>query len=125
MSMAHTVFMVDDSKTARMMAKHWITAQFPGIQVIEAGSGEEAVTLFEQLPPIFTALLDYNMPGMRGVDLAAKLQEQFPEARLLLVTANIQEAVQEQARTLGIEFVPKPLNPPKIKKILDSVGTAS
>lgn len=118
-----TVFLVDDSKTARMMTKHWIKAQFPDHQVFEAGSGEEAVEMLDQLPSKFTAILDYNMPGMRGIELAQEIQQRFPDARVLLCTANIQDAVRNKAAAIGIEFVPKPMTPPKVKQILQAAGS--
>lgn len=116
--MSKTVLLVDDSTTARMMAKHWIKAQFPDLEILEAASAEDAIAMFADLPETFTGILDYNMPGMRGIELAEKMMARFPQARVLLCTANIQDAVREKAAAVGIEFVPKPLNPPKIKKLL-------
>lgn len=121
--MSQTVLLVDDSKTARMMAKHWISAQFPDTTVIEADSGEDAIAQFDALPAQFTGLIDYNMPGLRGIELAEKMLVRFPESRILLCTANIQDAVRSKAEALGIEFVAKPLTPPKIKTILSAAGS--
>ena len=112
------LLMVDDSKTARMMAKHWIAAQFPEIKVFEAQNGEEALAWAEQETEPFLAVLDYNMPGMAGLELAEKLQNLFPGLKMALVTANIQDTIRERAKSMGVFFVPKPLNPPKIKMLI-------
>ena len=82
-------------------------------EVIEAGNGEEALTKTESVQ-VTIAILDLNMPGMDGLVLAEKLRQRFPEAKMGLLTANIQELVRKKANALGVTFIPKPITEEKI-----------
>ncbi len=113
-----SLLIVDDSKAARMMLKHWLKAIRPKIETVEAGSGEEAVPLISSLSPDSFAILDYNMPGMNGIDLAKKVLSIVPPGRVALCTANIQETIQRRALDLGIVYVSKPLNAGKVHEVL-------
>lgn len=108
-----TILIVDDSKMSRMMIKKIVTTHFPDWCIHEAGSGEEALQLVAgQRIDIMT--LDVNMPGMDGITLGARLRETFPEARISLVTANIQSAVKEKAKAANLQFIPKPITEERI-----------
>ncbi len=115
------VLIVDDSKAARMMLKHWVQALRPGCEVLEAGNADEAVGVVDQLEGDAIAIIDYNMPGENGVALAERLSAHLPVARMFLVTANIQEAVRKKAAALGMGYMAKPLNPQKVSAILSSL----
>jgi CheY-like chemotaxis protein len=96
-----------------MLIRAIITHADPQAQVIEASNGEEALAKVETAQ-VSMATLDLNMPGMDGLLLAAKLLEKFPNAKIGLLTANIQEAVRQKASTLGIGFISKPITEEKI-----------
>ena len=65
-----TVLVVDDSKVSRMVIKAHILAMHPHWQVVEAGTGDEAVELGAGSVPDYCTV-DVNMPGMPGTDAAA------------------------------------------------------
>ena len=112
------VLIVDDSKAARMMLKHWVKAARPNCEIVEAGSGEEALGLLSSLTEDTLAVLDYNMPGITGIELATRILEKLPNGQVTLCTANVQEAIRQKARDLGIRYVAKPLNPGKVRELL-------
>ena len=64
-----------------------ILAQHPEeFEVVgEAGSGEEAVQLVEQLKPDLL-VLDVAMPKMNGVEVTRKVAQNFPEVRVLILS---------------------------------------
>lgn len=101
------VLLVDDSRVARLSLRRSIGALLPEATIVEAGSADEAVAVAAQTPPD-TALIDFNMPGRNGLELAEELRTAYPSLRMALVTANIQDAVAERARALGMTFIPKP-----------------
>lgn len=113
MTVSKTVLVVDDSKMSRMMIKRIITEHFPEWRVIEAGNGTEALTVTEG-EHIDIMTLDVNMSGMNGLELGEKLHERFPEAKISLVTANIQSAMREKARASKMQFIPKPITEERI-----------
>lgn len=114
------VLVVDDSSLARMMIRNLIAQSFPDWQVLETKSADEALAQVQGVNPA-VALIDYNMPGMNGLDLALKLMEIHPTLQLHLVTANIQEKMQQRAEAAGIGFITKPVSLEKLRK---AFGTA-
>ncbi len=57
-----------------------------GHQVIEAGSGEEALQLIAQHPDIDLIITDQAMPGMTGSQLIDALRSERPEVPVILAT---------------------------------------
>lgn len=112
-----TVLVVDDSSLVRLMMQKIFSQSFPDWRVLEAKTGEEALEAVQTATP-HLALIDFNMPGLNGIDLAVQLQEKFPALSIHLVTANVQQKMQERAEALGIGFIKKPVTPEKITSII-------
>lgn len=110
---------VDDSRLARMMMRDVLGRQSPDSQVVEAGNPQEALALLER-ESFDMALLDLNMPGMNGLELASRIQEIAPATRLILVTANIQDQVRQRAEGMGVRFLDKPVNDTKMAALLSA-----
>ena len=120
---AKSVLVVDDSRVARMMVRAIIEDNRPGWRVAEAASGEEAVTAAAANHPDFV-ILDVNMPGIGGLVAARQLLAIQPGVAIALLTANIQDAVREQAADLGVAFIAKPIRPAPLLAFLDEGTTA-
>jgi CheY-like chemotaxis protein len=106
--MTTTILIVDDSKLARIVAGKAVTALQPDWERVEAGSADEALELLANRR-IDVALLDFNMPGKNGIELAAEMRKVLPEMPIALITANIQDEVIESAKAVGAAFVAKPV----------------
>jgi DNA-binding NarL/FixJ family response regulator len=89
--------------------------------VIEAGSGAE---LFRKLTDstIQIAIIDFNMPGDNGLDVAAKLRSERPDVHIAIITANAQDAVVAGIRALDAAFMPKPLEEEQMVRFLTSTA---
>jgi len=74
-----TVLLVDDSATFREYMKALLTAQ--RLQVIEEADGKAALDAVSQ-SDIALIITDYEMPGMDGVTLTARLRAGHPASRL-------------------------------------------
>jgi CheY-like chemotaxis protein len=105
----------DDSRMSRMMLKKIISTSHPDWRIIEAENGEEAVNKAEG-QDLQIILLDFNMPIMDGGQAAEKLRPSFPKAKIAFLTANVQESIQQLAKDLQIDFIPKPITEEKIKQ---------
>ncbi|PCJ47413.1 MAG: response regulator [Moraxellaceae bacterium] len=103
------ILVVDDSMVSRLMIKQIVNDSFPDWLVIDAANGDDALAATEENQDIDIALLDYNMPGMNGLELAEKIQSTHPIPRMALLTANIQDHVKAQAESLGLSFINKPI----------------
>jgi CheY-like chemotaxis protein len=106
--MTITVLIVDDSKLARIVATKALTGLQPDWARQEASNAEEALAAVAG-GAIDVALLDYNMPGRNGIDLAAELRAMHPMMPIAVITANVQDEVLMRARAIEAAFVTKPL----------------
>jgi CheY-like chemotaxis protein len=106
--MTVTIMVVDDSKLARIVAGRTILALQPDWTRVEAGNAEEALKLVAG-QQIDVAVLDFNMPGQDGLELAAMLRGAHPTMPIAIITANIQDEIIARARAVNATFVSKPL----------------
>jgi CheY-like chemotaxis protein len=106
--MTVTVLIVDDSKLARIVAAKNIHALQPDWERIEASNADEALTAAAG-GKIDLAVLDYNMPGKNGLELAAELRALYPTMPLAVITANVQDEIISRARAVNATFVAKPV----------------
>lgn len=118
--MEKRVLIVDDSMVSRMLLRGLILERQPDWEISEARNADEALAKVNgNSPDLIT--LDIGMPGMDGLELAARLNEKCPESRLAVVTANIQDSIRRRIQGLGILFVAvveKPATPAAVDKML-------
>ncbi|GAB4088864.1 response regulator [Hydrogenophaga soli] len=116
--MVKRVLIVDDSRVSRMMIKARMQALHPDWEFLEAGSGDEALTLLDTSVPDFLTM-DMNMPGLNGFDAAEQVATKAPSVCMVMLTANIQESSHVRAQAMGLKFVRKPITDASIKEVLD------
>lgn len=103
-----TVLIVDDSKLARIVAGKALAALQPEWAKLEASGGDEALALL-QGEDADVALIDFNMSGKDGLELASDLRVLRPDMPIAIITANIQDEIIARAREIGAAFVAKPV----------------
>jgi CheY-like chemotaxis protein len=106
--MGYRVLVVDDSKLARMAVAKALTALHPDWSRVEAANAEEALA-FAKSDSFDLAIIDYNMPGRDGLELAAEMLALKPDMPLAVISANHQVEVVTRAREVGATFLQKPL----------------
>jgi DNA-binding NarL/FixJ family response regulator len=106
--MTHKLLIVDDSKLARMSAAKALKALYPDWIRVEAANADEALALSQQ-GAFDIALLDFNMPGRDGLELAADLKKADPAMPVAIISANHQDEIVARAKAIGATFLPKPL----------------
>ncbi|MDA8148676.1 MAG: response regulator transcription factor, partial [Actinomycetota bacterium] len=80
------VVIVDDHSLVREGTVQ-LLEQTDDIEVVgQAGTGEEGLRLLEELAPD-VALVDINLPGMSGLELARAARAHHPEVAVLIVSA--------------------------------------
>lgn len=118
-----SVLVVDDSRVSRMLSRQYILQKHPDWTIGEAASGEEAIERLATFTPDLI-LLDLNMPGMGGFAAVDKIKQLQPAARIVLLTANVQDATRERALGLGVGFAEKPITEARIDQILATLSQA-
>lgn len=113
------ILIVDDSSLARRSARQMLEEM--GHVVEEASDGAQAIERFFLSRPDLV-VLDMVMTGMYGLEVLAKIREIDAEARVIVVTADIQKSTEEQAKAAGAAaFLNKPLNREKLRETVPAV----
>lgn len=116
-----TVLIVDDSKLARIVVGKAVSAVQPDWKRLEAADAQEAMTRLGE-EQIDVLILDYNMPGKNGLELAEELRARYPDMPIAVATANVQDEVIARARAAGAAFVPKPINEESLRGFLSGAA---
>lgn len=111
------LLVVDDSATSRLLFRIHMPAE-GGHVVHEAGDAESALRIALEVRPDMV-FLDYNMPDRDGVSIARDLRAAGLDACFILLTANVQQAVLDEARAANFAGVlEKPVSRGKIAAVL-------
>ena len=94
-----------------------------GYTVVEAGSGEEALDIYENDSEGFDiALLDISMPGMDGFALCKELRKRSETFGIIMLTARTQEMDKISGLMLGADdYITKPFSPTELLARVDSL----
>lgn len=96
------------------------TLALADIRYLEAGSGEEALSLLKQ-DSVDMVISDVNMPGMDGHQLLARLKQQNPSLPVALITAYGQvERAVDAIRNGAADYLMKPFEP---QQLIDLIRT--
>ena len=106
--MSYKVLVVDDSRLARMVMASAFRRLHPDWTLVEVTGAEEALGAIES-GPVDIALIDFNMPGVDGLELVARIRVHAPDMPIALVSANLQDEIIARARELKAAFIAKPL----------------
>lgn len=119
--MTTTVMIVDDSKLARIVVGKAVAALQPDWDRVEAGTADDALKILGERA-VDVVVLDYNMPGRSGLDLAEELRARFPKMPIALATANVQDEIISRARAAQVTFVPKPVNEASLRGFISGAA---
>jgi len=112
------LMIIDDSRVSRMMMTTLIKTTHPEITIHEASNGQEAIDVsLDKSIDYFS--VDYNMPGINGLETIEKLKQSFPEAVYALLSANTQDAIVSRAKESHINCFKKPINEELISSLME------
>ncbi len=112
------MLIIDDSRLARMMIRSAASQLRPELEITDAETGDQAVEMLDRLTDLVACTIDHNMPGIKGLELAAVIRARHPAARLALVTANIQDALRRRTEDAGLMFIDKPITRDKLADLI-------
>lgn len=110
----------DESAVRRVVARLLATA---GYDVVEAATGEEAMTVLES-EPADAVLLDLRMPGMSGQTLFHAIRSQWPTlAAVVIVMSGDPEAPEHDAwlSLHGVRVLAKPFDRATLLRTIDDL----
>ncbi|MFL6333108.1 MAG: response regulator [Pyrinomonadaceae bacterium] len=94
------VVIADDHPVFRQGLRQVIELEH-GIKIVgEAGDGASALRLIQELAPD-VAVLDINMPRLKGFDVAREIRQQSPAVRIIFLTMYDDERMFNEALNVG------------------------
>jgi len=94
------VILADDHTLVRAGIRA-LLEKIPGVEVVaEADDGREVLDLVRRHRPD-VVLMDITMPGLNGLEAAARLAKEFPEARVLILSMHNNEEYYWRALKAG------------------------
>lgn len=115
-----TALVVDDALFMRTTIKNMLESW--GFDVVgEADNGKKAVSLYRELKPDLVTM-DLTMPIMSGLDAIKQIIPEFPDAKIIMVTAMGQQRIIVDAIESGAkDFITKPFTPEKLKEVVNNI----
>ena len=103
------MLLVEDDDSVREMANKVL--ERGGYRVFVAGNAEDALRFAQTYAgPIEVLLADVSMPGMKGPELAKRLQPRRPEMKVLFVSGYQHDEVRRQGLSREADLLCKPFS---------------
>jgi two-component system alkaline phosphatase synthesis response regulator PhoP len=115
------ILLVEDFDDTRLMMKMWLEKR--GYRVVEAETGEEAVTLAQQEAPDLI-IMDVMMPGMNGLDATQRIRQYQALRRTPIVAVSAYGADEYRRLALDAgcnEYVSTPFEPVALAELIASL----
>lgn len=116
--MAKRVMVVDDSRIQEVQIRKMLEGS--GYEVVcYCRNGEEALAQYGDVKPDVVTM-DIIMPGMDGLETAQAILEEYPEAKIIMVSSLAYDDTFEEANAIGAKaFLDKPFDEEKLLAALD------
>ena len=114
---------VDDSKAMRVILSQLLRELH--FEVVDAVDGQDAIDKLPNAGQLDLAIVDWNMPRMKGIDFVRHVRERGlqPQMRIMMVTTETEMDYVQQALTAGAdEYVMKPFTKDVILEKLGLLG---
>lgn len=122
--MSLKLLIVDDSQVCLVLTRGYVQTFRADWVCTLAESAEQAMALIEK--QAFDAyVLDYNLPGRNGLELARWIRERDQQCFIGLLTSNIMNYVEDQAMSDNIHYYRKPAKPDVIQQFVSDVERSS
>jgi PAS domain S-box-containing protein len=91
----------------------------PGLDILHAWNGRQAVDLIKDNPDINLVLMDIKMPVMGGYEAAGQIREFRPEVPIVALTAHALHGDREKALNAGFDdYLSKPYQADTLKELI-------
>ncbi len=102
------ILLVDDHKLVRAGLVLVLQQMEEGIELIEAGTGREAISIAKEQPDINLVLMDLDLPEGSGLDALSAIHTENSQMAVVILSAMEDQAMVSRAMELGARgFIPK------------------
>lgn len=113
-----SVLIVDDDLAARDLLASLLRAEF-NVQIETLADGIDAMRRCRETD-FDIVWMDFEMPGMDGLDAVSVIKSVKPEQFIAMVSAHSKADIVRKAITLGVDgYLVKPFTMGKVKSIVD------
>ncbi len=95
-----TILIVDDHAVVRTALCDLISSHYPGSHILEAGDGDEAVTMAKDEKPDLI-LMDINMPRLNGLEATRRIKLIHPHMKVVMISLNEGTMHEVAAKSVG------------------------
>ena len=121
MEHVRSVLVVDDTPMLRARIREILEGSRRYRVVAEAGTGEEALALYEEMRPDIVTL-DIVMPGAGGIEACRRILALDPGAAIVVCSSAQEESVVLEAIGAGAtDFLGKPVEAERLLRVLDAL----
>lgn len=116
--MTRMVLCIEDNKINMLLVSRVVEAE--GYELLRAEDGPKALAVLEEAQPDII-LLDINIPGINGLDLARIIREdeRLSAIPIIATTANVLVGDKERCLEAGCdEYLPKPLDIRRLRQVM-------
>ncbi|SFM63534.1 response regulator [Marinobacter zhejiangensis] len=108
------ILLVDDHLVVRQGIAHLLSGLLPGAEVTQAECGQAALTTYAECAQD-VVVLDMGLPDISGLEVARRLRQRWPKARILFFTMHDELPMVRQALDVGaLGFVSKNCAPEEL-----------
>ena len=113
-----TALVVDDARVMRRVVFKVLQESEFQITASEAATTEMAISLCRTIP-YDLIFMDYNMPGLNGLETAEAILKLQPNVRIILMTSVEDSDLIDEAKSLGLAgFLKKPFYPRDVDQVI-------
>lgn len=115
------ILIVDDSNFSRKINSNLLKKHLEDVDISFANDGEEGFKKYTEINPDYV-FVDLLMPKINGKDLIALIKEYDADAKIVVVSADVQKIVKEEVEAFNIlAFINKPFNEERAQFICDMI----
>ena len=111
--MTRKVLVLEDEENIRSFVV--INLKRAGYEVVQAGSGEQALEKFHENPDVAVCILDVMLPGIDGYEVCRTLRGEGYEGGIIMLTAR--DEIDDKVKGLNIgadDYMTKPFATPEL-----------
>ena len=110
------VLIVEDESVSRNALRKLLAASGYHAAAYECAEDALSDMAAHDMPPV--ALIDVDLPGMSGLDLARRLEKLRPDMIKVLITAASGDRIENFRRDHEVHYIRKPLDFPRLLRLL-------
>ena len=118
--MAKKVLVLEDEENIRSFLV--INMKRAGYDVIQAGTGEDALAEYHKNTDVMVCILDVMLPGIDGYEVCRTLRAEGYEGGIIMLTARVQESDKVTGLMTGADdYVTKPFSVAELTARVDAL----